>query len=276
MKLFDKLRMMSLILLLGFVIIPAYAQQFSPVIVEPVIVEEQQNVLDELFNLIIISVIASVIGSFVGGSVLGFVFSNKIENDRERKELAKLHSLIKSDFSSINRFINNKEISVKSYQNAFKNGNYAEQIINEYATLTPESHLSPIYGKFVKDVKAVLVFTYKNTIELNGLLIKLDADEIKIVQVTYDTIVKFEKLSHEDWDIMLDKLPRFKVGMKLEDKIKQVNFHALHYLKQTLETIESVREGLENVNTIEWMSLNSEIKLPKVEQRINDSKKSKK
>ena len=252
--------------------IPAYAQN-TTIIEEPVIVEESQNISNELFNLIIISVIASVIGSFVGGSVLGFFFSNKIENDRNNKDLQKLHSLIKSDFSSISRFVNRSESTLKSYQEVFEKGNYSEQIISELSQMTVENHDPKMYGKFVNDVKLILVFSYKNTIELNGLLIKLEPDEIKIIQVVFNSVVSHDELIQKNWESMIDKLPQFKVGMKMEDKIKQVNLHALDYMKQGLSTIESIKEVLENTKTIDWMDLESEITLPKIESHLKSLKK---
>ena len=182
-----------IILVLGFMLIPAYAQETKDV-------DEVKSSLDDIFNIIVITVIASIIGSFVGGSVLGYVFSNRIENNREEKDLNKLHTLIKSDFSMINRFITNSEITLNSYKKAFEEENYANRIVEELNTMTAESHDTKIYGKFIQDVRLTLILSYKNTIELNGLLIKLEPDEIKIIQTTYDSIINHEKLIQNDWE----------------------------------------------------------------------------
>lgn len=235
---------------------------------------ENNNQDNSLFT-IIIAIIASVIGSFVGGTVLGYIISNRIEQNKAKKELETIHILIKSDFSMMHRILETKKEILEKYKKEFsKDDNLANTIKNELDSITPDNLELKEYGKFTEGTKVIIIFVYWDLLENSDSLLKLQPDEIKTVKTAHDIMVKHEALLTKSWNYMINTLPEnVRKHDTQESKLKQVKFTTSSHIELGLKSIKSVEEMLDNVNTIDWMDFESEVTVPKIEERYQQLRK---
>jgi len=239
-------------------------------VLEGILDELKKETIEDEFPFFEILVVVLPIATGIAGLIGGGYISDRKERIRNKKELDKIHLLLSSDFSLNNRLVNLQIKEFKNYLNKFEKENYALHLEKLQMEMKDPLAIND-YTEFLKNTKLMLKFTFWETLERNGSLIKLEPTEIKTIQITHDIIIDYKNLKERDWNQLLDKISKFTIDYKTaEDRAKKIKTESVYYIRSVLEVFESIKKNLNFVDTIPWINLLGEIHTPEISKLIRE------
>jgi len=200
------------------------------------------------FHEILIPTLVSAGSVFAGIWVGKYLYEQKEEKQR-KVELKKIHFLINSDYSVFNRILKTQVPLHKKLHNNIVNGIGVHDYCNDHEKLVQ---------LLVALTMKLGSFTYWNTLISSGLLIRLDPDELGIIQVTHDGIEELVSNAKNMSDKLNLDLPRrlARLGLSEQEKeriLKDVCKTHFDGLFKSYDVIQNM-VNLANKN-IKWIDL---------------------
>lgn len=192
----------------------------------------------------------------VGWIPLSLFMQIRSEEEKKKNELTKVRNLLKSDYSMINR-IN------KMYQNMYQP--LWDNILNHHAGTMIIANKEMLQN-FIAYIEIKFMFTFWDTLMSNGSLIKLAPNEIKIIQVTHDEIMKGYAREYEGYQSMNDELSIVVQSPTLTPIQKEDQFIQItnKYFRNTMKFFENVEGLLRFPMKFNWFDLDSEYQLDEI------------
>ena len=202
------------------------------------------------FHEILIPAVISA-GSVFVGIWIGSRLSDRKENTLKKEELKKIRYLLNADFSLIQRTLRNgKDVHTKWYNSIVVNN-------ESYFYLSDEKSLMDL---FVSTTIKTGLFTYWNALTSSGSFIKLEADELRIINVSHDNITKSRNMQLEQMDDMRNEILKTVVkDLSTQEKSRIAQNHYKLYFKSLFETYHAIQNQLDILkNNIDWINLETE------------------
>jgi len=192
----------------------------------------------------------------VGWIPLSLFMQIRSEEEKKKNELTKVRNLLKSDYSMINRI---NIMYQQMYRPLWNN------IVNRHAGTIITANVAMLQD-FITYIEIKYMFTFWDTIMSNGSLIKLEPNEIKIIQVTHDEIMKGYAREYEGYQSMNNKLALVVQSPILTPIQKEDQFIRItsKYFQDTTKWFETVEGLLQLPMKFDWFDLNSEYQLDSI------------
>ena len=219
----------------------------------------------EIWSIIIPSVVG--VGGVLSGIWIGQHLSDRKEERQKKDELEKIRYFLNADFSLVQRTLTHMiETHTKLRDN----------IITK--------NQSDLYMKTRKTLEKLLVdlqiktgyFSYWDLLVTSGSLIKLNPDELRIVENTHRSITEYRRIETEEVQRLNDELIKIflEQSLTLQDKKEIIKGKCDLYFQGVFQTYKYMQERLRFLkNNIPWINLKTEPITPKNEPKMKiDSK----
>ena len=205
--------------------------------------------LVDIVNIIntIIPFMTLILGLYVGQKITSYN-----EKRKEKKELTKIKYLLDADYTLINR-------NVKDLKENQNDGYKA--LINDFKIVGLLNNLKMFqdYGHYFNF--NVQGFTYWNSLMSSGKLIKLEPDELRIITLSHDSIMRIIAQQKELFNRFLyesiNELFTTPLDMKSKINIFKPKYDTYHRLM--INAYDIIKKNVDGVKkNISWIELQSE------------------
>ena len=195
----------------------------------------------------IIPFMTLILGLYVGQKITSYN-----EQRKEKKELTKIKYLLDADYTLINRNVKDLKENQNDGYEALINENIVYGLLNNRKMFQDYGH------HFNFNVQG---FTYWNSLMSSGKLIKLEPDELRIITVSHDSIMRIITQQQESFQIFLYECINelFATSLDMESKINIFKPKYDIYYKLMIRAYDIIEKNVDGVKkNISWIELQSE------------------
>mgnify|MGYP003965111595 FL=1 len=219
----------------------------------------------EIWSIIIPSIVG-IIG-ILSGIWIGQHLSDRKEEKQKADEIEKIRYFLNADFSLVQRTLKKMKMDHIQMQDTIITKNQSDVYMLTRKTL--EKLLTNLRIK-------TGYFSYWDLLVTSGSLIKLEPDELRIVESTHHSISEYRRIETQSSDSLNDQLIKIFLEKSLttQDKKEIIKGKCELYFQGLFQTYEYIQERLDVLkNNIPWINLETEPSIAKNKPKMKiDSK----
>jgi|APSaa5957512535_1039671.scaffolds.fasta_scaffold34494_3 hypothetical protein len=204
----------------------------------------------EIWSIIIPSIVG-IIG-ILSGIWIGQHLSDRKEEKQKADEIEKIRYFLNADFSLVQRTLKKMKMDHIQMQDTIITKNQSDVYMLTRKTL--EKLLTNLRIK-------TGYFSYWDLLVTSGSLIKLEPDELRIVESTHHSISEYRRIETQSSDSLNDQLIKIFLEKSLttQDKKEIIKGKCELYFQGLFQTYEYIQERLDVLkNNIPWINLETE------------------
>jgi len=195
---------------------------------------------------IILQAVITVAVSVGGGTLLGYFMSERSRTKQEKKEIRKVKDLLADDFKRLNKLaIDDIKKTIVEIEEFGKSDKKIDKFVQDRVA----------FATYIGHARKTYDFSFWNAIQASGSLIKLNSEEIKKINVIYDSIDRINEIEIENHVKFTDTVSKISLEEKdLKKSEAGLKFNIVSYLIGSIGRIESVYLGIHKLN-LTWINV---------------------